>query len=215
MESDFFYKETIQIADSQYFGSVNYYNNLFRYTNTIIEVFDNYQKMSFRNRCTLVGSNGLTDLSIPIVGGRNKKQLMCEVKIDYSQPWQQQHIKTIKSCYGKSPFFEYFIFDIEKLLTCQYNSLVDLNTTLLNWTKKIVKLDNTISFSKAYQAKEVLNYIVDNRNLFMPKDFQKQVGIIKYTQVFESTIGFQPNISILDMLFCEGPAAKNLLKGNK
>jgi hypothetical protein len=215
MESDFFYKETNQIADSQYFGSVNYYNNLFRYTNTIIEVFDNYQKMSFRNRCTLVGSNGLIDLSIPIVGGRNKKQLMCEVKIDYSQPWQQQHIKTIKSCYGKSPFFEYFIFDIEKLLTCQYNSLVDLNTTLLNWTKKIVKLDNTISFSKAYQAKEVLNYIVDNRNLFMPKDFQKQVGIIKYTQVFESTIGFQPNVSILDMLFCEGPAAKNLLKGNK
>jgi hypothetical protein len=215
MESDFFYKETIQIADNQYFGSVNYYNNLFRYTNTIIEVFDNYQKMSFRNRCTLVGSNGLIDLSIPIVGGRNKKQLMCEVKIDYSQPWQQQHIKTIKSCYGKSPFFEYFIFDIEKLLTCQYNSLVDLNTTLLNWTKKIVKLDNTISFSKAYQAKEVLNYIVDNRNLFMPKDFQKQVGIIKYTQVFDSTIGFQPNVSILDMLFCEGPAAKNLLKGNK
>ncbi|MFC4233498.1 WbqC family protein [Parasediminibacterium paludis] len=215
MANSFFLKNFIQIADSQYFGSVNYYNNLFKHTNTIIELFDNYQKMSFRNRCTLIGSNGLIDLSIPIVGGRNKKQLMCEVKIDYSQPWQQQHIKTIKSCYGKSPFFEYFIFDIETLLKCQYNSLVDLNTALLNWTKKIVKLNNTISFSEAYQAKEVLNGIVDNRNLFMPKDFQKQVGIIKYTQVFESKIGFKPNVSILDMLFCEGPAAKNLLKGNR
>lgn len=214
MKSDFILKKFIQIADSQYFGSVNYYKNLFTHTDTIIEVFDNYQKMSFRNRCTLAGSNGLIDLSIPIVGGRNKRQLMGEVKIDYSQPWQQQHIKTIKSCYGKSPFFEYFISDIEKMLKCQYNSLVDLNAELLYWTRKIVKLNNVISFSTAYQASEALEDITDSRNLFMPKDFQKQEDIIKYTQVFEGKIGFQPNLSILDLLFCEGPAAKNFLKGN-
>lgn len=214
METNFFLQKNIQIADSQYFGSVNYYNNLFFHTNTIIEVFDNYQKMSFRNRCTLAGSNGLIDLSIPIVGGRNKRQLMGEVKIDYSQPWQQQHIKTIKSCYGKSPFFEYFISDIEKMLKCQYNSLVDLNNEILNWTKKILKLNNVISFSASYLANEELIDIEDNRNLFMPKNFQAQNHIIKYTQVFESKIGFQPNLSILDILFCEGPAAKNFLKGN-
>lgn len=214
METNFVLQKNTQIADSQYFGSVNYYNNLFFHTNTIIEVFDNYQKMSFRNRCTLAGSNGLIDLSIPIVGGRNKRQLMGEVKIDYSQPWQQQHIKTIKSCYGKSPFFEYFISDIEKMLKCQYDSLVQLNAELLNWTIKIVKLNNAISFSQSYESKEELVDIVDNRNLFMPKDFQVQKDIIKYTQVFEGKIGFQPNLSILDILFCEGPAAKNLLKGN-
>jgi len=214
MKSDFILENTTQIADSQYFGSVNYYKNLFKHTNTIIEVYDSYQKMSFRNRCTLAGSNGLIDLSIPIVGGRNKRQLMGEVKIDYSQPWQQQHIKTIKSCYGKSPFFEYFIFDIEKMLKCQYDSLVDLNTELLNWTKKIVKLSNVINFSTAYTASEALEDIIDNRNLFMPKDFQMQKDIIKYTQVFEAKIGFQPNLSILDMLFCEGAATKSLLKSN-
>jgi len=213
MNSHFISKNIHQITDIQYFGSINYYKNLFLYTNNTIEVFDNYQKMSFRNRCTLAGSNGLIDLSIPVVGGRNKRQLMYEVKIDYSQPWQQQHIKTIKSCYGKSPFFEYFIFDIEKMLKCQYNSLVELNTALLNWTQKIVKLDNSIAFSKSYQAKDELIDIVDNRNLFMPKDFQSQHDFIKYTQVFEGKIGFQPNLSILDILFCEGPAAKNLLKG--
>jgi hypothetical protein len=215
MKTDFNLSKSIQIADSQYFGSVNYYKNLFIHTNNIIEVYDNYQKMSFRNRCTLAGSNGLIDLSIPVVGGRNKRQLMCEVKIDYSQPWQQQHIKTIKSCYGKSPFFEYFIFDIEKMLKCQYDSLVGLNTELLKWTKRIVKLDNSIAFSTMYQASEALNDIDDNRSAFMPKDFQALTDIIKYTQVFESKIGFQPNLSILDILFCEGPAVKNLLKGNR
>lgn len=215
MQNDLISNKYIQIADSQYFGSVYYYRNLFLYTDNRIELFDNYQKMSFRNRCTLAGSNGLIDLSIPVVGGRNKRQLMCEVKIDYSQPWQQQHIKTIKSCYGKSPFFEYFISDIEKMLKCQYDSLVGLNTELLNWTKRIVKLDNSIAFSTMYQASEALNDIEDNRSAFMPKDFQARKDIIRYTQVFERKIGFQPNLSILDILFCEGPAVKNLLKGNR
>jgi len=100
------------------------------------------------------------------------------------------------------------------MLKCHYDSLVELNTALLNWTNKIIKLNNSIAFSKSYQAKDELIDIVDNRNLFMPKDFQAQHDIIKYTQVFEGKIGFQPNLSILDILFCEGPAAKNLLKGN-
>ena len=107
MNSNFNKIKIIQIVDYQYFGSINYCNTLFKFLNTEIELFDNYQKMSFRNRCTVVGSNGLVHLSIPVVGGRNKKQLMRDVKIDYSQAWQRQHIKTITSCYGKAPFFEY------------------------------------------------------------------------------------------------------------
>ncbi len=214
MQNELIQNQIVQVADSQYFGSVNYYRNLFLYSNTAIEIFDNYQKMSFRNRCTLAGSNGIIDLSIPVIGGRNKRQLMCEVKIDYTQPWQQQHIKTIKSCYGKAPFFEYFILDIEKMLKCQYNFLIDLNNDILNWTKRIVKLNNSVCFSSMYQAGEVLNEIVDNRNVIMPKNFQAEKDIIKYTQVFEAKIGFQPNLSILDMLFCEGPATKNLLRSN-
>jgi hypothetical protein len=214
MQNELMSNKNSQVADSQYFASVYYYRNLFLYTDNRIELFDNYQKMSFRNRCTLAGSNGLIDLSIPVVGGRNKRQLMCEVKIDYSQPWQQQHIKTIKSCYGKSPFYEYFIIDIEKMLKCQYNFLIDLNNDILNWTKKIVKLNNLISFTSSYIDENSLKDIVDNRNVFMPKSFQAQIDIVKYAQVFEAKIGFQPNLSILDMLFCEGPAVKNLLASN-
>ncbi|MBA2748463.1 MAG: WbqC family protein, partial [Tatlockia sp.] len=33
----------------------------------------------------------------------------------------------------------------------------------------------------------------------------------RYSQVFEDRLGFQPNLSILDLLFCEGPNAINLL----
>ncbi len=208
-------KKTSQIIDYQYFGCINYYKNLFNYSNNIIEVCDNFQKMTFRNRCILVGSNGLVDLSIPIIGGRNKKQLMRDVKIDYSQTWQQQHIKTIRSCYGKSPFFEYFIFDMEKLLKCQYTFLIDLNQATFLWTKKLIQLSSNIAFSENFRVDYCKQDIVDNRHKFLPKNFQQQNDSIIYTQVFADRIGFQPNLSILDILFCEGPNAKQLLKGNK
>jgi hypothetical protein len=208
-------KKSSQIIDSQYFGCINYYKNLFNYTDNIIEVFDNYQKMSFRNRCTLAGSNGLVDLSIPIVGGRKKKQLMRDVKIDYNQTWQQQHIKTIRSCYGKSPFFEYFILDIEKMLKCQHHFLLDLNQVIFFWVKKIIQLQANISFSEDFVVDYSLLDIFDNRNKYLPKNFQQQSDSVIYSQVFEDRIGFYPNLSILDILFCEGPNTKHLLKGNK
>ena len=204
----------MQIIDYQYFGSINYCNTLFKFLNTEIELFDNYQKMSFRNRCTVVGSNGLVHLSIPVVGGRNKKQLMRDVKIDYSQAWQRQHIKTITSCYGKAPFFEYYINDMEKLIKCQSIFLVDFNWEIMLWLKMIIQIPTEISFTENFITDYNSKNIVDNRNKWLPNKIIIDDDVIKYQQVFEDKIGFQKNVSIIDLLFCEGPNAKNLLKSN-
>lgn len=215
MQNNIFYtNKNLQIVDSQYFGCINYYNSLFNYSNTEIEQFDNFQKMSFRNRCTIAGSNGLIDLTVPVVGGRNKRQLMKDVKIDYSQGWQKQHIKTINSCYGKSPFYEYYKDSIEKLLKCQYFFLIDLNMEILIWLKKMLQVPNDISFTRTYLIYDEKEKIINNRNKYLPNNFQSQEISINYSQVFEEKIGFQSNLSILDMLFCEGPNAKNLLNIN-
>ncbi len=203
-----------QIIDSQYFGCVNYHSSLFNCTNTKIERCDNFKKMTFRNRCTIVGSNGLVSLTIPVVGGRNKKQLMQDVKIDYTQGWQNQHIKTICSCYGKAPFFEHYRDGVVKLLKWQPIFLFDFNFEILIWLKKILQLTNEIVVTENFISNyEVIN-IVDNRNKYLPKNFQLKKSSIIYPQVFEEKIGFQTNLSILDMLFCEGPNAKNLLNTN-
>lgn len=207
-------KNITQVIDNQYFGCVNYYNSLFNVINVKIEQCDNYQKMSFRNRCTIISSNGLVDLSIPVVGGRNKKQLMRDVKIDYTQAWQRQHIKTITSCYGKAPFFEYYINDIDKLLKCQSFFLFDFNLEIMLWLKKIIQIPIDILFTENFVAHYDQDSIIDNRNKWLPKNFQLANNVIKYQQVFEEKIGFQKNVSIIDMLFCEGPNTKNLLQSN-
>ncbi|MBC7652570.1 MAG: WbqC family protein, partial [Deinococcales bacterium] len=170
--SNLIIKNITQVIDNQYFGCVNYYSSLFDVINVKMEQCDNFQKMSFRNRCTIISSNGLVDLSIPVVGGRNKKQLMRDVKIDYTQAWQRQHIKTITSCYGKAPFFEYYINDIDKLLKCQSFFLFDFNLEIMLWLKKIIQIPIDILFTENFVAHYDQDSIIDNRNKWLPKNFQ-------------------------------------------
>jgi hypothetical protein len=187
---------------------------LFLYTNIKIEQYDNYQKMSFRNRCVVVGSNGPVNLSVPLEKGRNQKQLMKEVRISYSDNWQVQHLRTLESCYSRSPFFEYYRDGVWALLQKQPVFLLDQNMAILEWLQKTLKLPGTISLTDSY-LKEYPPEIADRRNTILPKKMQDSPFPVTYTQVFEDRLGFIPNLGILDMLFCCGPNTKTILKDNK
>ena len=201
------------IIENQYFGSVNYTNTLFRFSNIKIEQYESYQKMSFRNRCMVVGSNGLVNLSVPLEKGRNQKQLMKDVRISYSNNWQVQHLRTIESCYSRSPFFEFYRDGVYTLLQKRELFLLDLNLAILEWLKKVMKFPGTISLTETY-LREYPPGIADRRNTILPKNFQAWPMPFKYRQVFEDRLGFLPNLSILDLLCCCGPEARTLLEGS-
>ena len=93
------------IIDNQYFGTINYIKILFQFSNIKIEQYESYQKMSFRNRCMVAGSNGVVHLSVPLEKGRGQKELMKDVRISHSANWQVQHWRTIESFYSRSPIF--------------------------------------------------------------------------------------------------------------
>lgn len=184
---------------------------LFQFLNIKIERYETYQKMSFRNRTVIAGSNGLINLSVPLEKGRSQKLLIRDIKISYSENWQEQHWRSIKSCYGNSPFFEYY----ENSLFLQFQQkqvfLLDLNLSLMEWVKKQLKLNAVLEMTEAYQT-DPGPEIFDGRNLSKPKTLEEGSEPIRYTQVFEDRIGSQPNLSILDLIFCVGPAANSLLK---
>ena len=202
------------IIENQYFGTINYINTLFQFSNIKIEQYESYQKMSFRNRCVVVGSNGPVHLSVPLENGRNHQQLMKDTRISYSSNWQVQHLRTIGSCYSRSPFFEFYRDEVWAILQKQNPFLLDLNLAILEWLKKILKFPGTISLTDSY-LKEYPPEITDRRNAFLPKNFRHGPIPFRYTQVFEDRVGFIPNLSILDLLFCCGPEAKSLLESNK
>lgn len=201
------------LIEYQYFGGINYINTLFQFSNIEFEVYESFQKMSFRNRMVLAGSNGLVTLSVPLEKGRDQKQPIRDVRISYSLPWQQQHWRTIESCYNRSPFYEFYRDGLERIFTSRPVYLLDLNRDIQQWLWKVLKVPAAFSETSSYQT-QMLENTFDARNRWIPKNFQSDADPIRYRQVFEDRIGFQPNLSILDLLFCVGPSAHSLLKGN-
>jgi hypothetical protein len=199
------------IIDNQYFGCINYYLILFQSKYIKIEQFENWEKASFRNRCVIATSGGMINLTVPVQNGRNQKSVFKDVKIDYSQNWQQQHWKTLLSAYNKSPFFEYYQTSVEKLLNGNHIFLFDLNLEILNWVLKMLKISAKVSVTEYYE-KVYPSETADYRNKWLPKNFQQDAFSIKYNQVFQQQTGFLPNLSILDLLFNEGPNSANLLR---
>ena len=201
------------LIEYQYFGSINYINTLFHFSNIEFEVYESFQKMSFRNRMVLAGSNGLVTLSVPLEKGRDQKQPIRDVRISYSLPWQKQHWRTIESCYNRSPFYEFYRDGLERIFTSRPVYLLDLNRDIQQWLWKVLKVPADFSETSSFQTQMQENNS-DARNRWIPKNFQSDNCSIRYRQVFEDRIGFQPNLSILDLLFCMGPSAHSLLKGN-
>lgn len=200
--------ETTLVIDSHYFPCINYMKMLSGFSYVELESCETFQKNSFRNRCVVAGSNGLINLSVPLVNGRDQKVMYRDLKIDNSQKWQVQHWRTITSCYQKSPFFEYYAPGVEALLTTPHEYLFGMNMAIISWLKKVLKLPVTIGTTSGYlHAYTDINY-ADSRNSIRPNNYQESPELVsRYFQMFEDRIGYQPNLSILDLLFCAGPTA--------
>ena len=200
------------IIESQYFLPIDVIKIIILRTHFKIDVYEQFKKASFRNRCMILGSNGIIPLSVPIVGGRSQKICTKDVKIDYSENWQRSHRRSLESSYNKSPFYSFYKSSIDALLSDKKKYLIDLNYSILMGLSNLLNISIEIEFTSEY----IVRYDdeMDFRNKLLPKNFQADMGFNspRYSQVFEERFGFQRNLSILDLLFCEGPNALNLLQ---
>ncbi|MHA4807720.1 WbqC family protein [Flavitalea flava] len=195
------------IIDLQYFPSIILYKGLNKFSNLVFEQYEHHQKMSFRNRCQVAGAEGLINLSIPLVQGRDQRTLIRDVKIAGSLPWQGQHWKTIVSCYNRSPWFEYYRDELEELYRKPFTFLVDWNIACWEWSLKSLRMPLPFSLTDTWQENFDPENWTDLRGKILPKNRIGWNSSIRYRQVFEERIGFLPNLSILDLLFCEGKRA--------
>jgi hypothetical protein len=227
----------ILISDIQYFPSIIFYKISYNFRHIVFEQYESYQKMSFRNRCQVMGSQGMVELSIPLAGGRGQKTLMKDVRIDTGQNWQAQHWKTIFTCYNRSPWFGFYQDELEALYRRPAEFLMDWDLACLEWTMGVLGWRGTISRTEAYR--EVFTAedgVVDWRGRLLPRNRQEWgegpgdmawgIGVAagmaagaaagqapeRYHQVFGDRTGFIPNLSILDLLFCEGREAVRYLR---
>ena len=211
------------IIDSQYFPSIILYKTLSEFSNIVFEQYENYQKMSFRNRCRIAGADGPIDLSIPLVNGRDQKTIMKDVRISDRQPWQAQHWKTIVSCYSRSPWFEFYRDELEEMYKKRFDFLLDWNWVCFEWSLRTLGVSIPVTRTDVYRKVYAAGEGEDWRGKIIPKDGGAAGGkeegqgrlsvagmsdaVLKYHQVFEERTGFIPHLSILDLLCCEGKEA--------
>src|SRR5438128_369055 len=127
------------IVESQLFPLITWTKYLFFKKYIIFILYEEYLKISFRNRFVISGSNGIIHLSVPLIKGRDQKIPFKDVRICYGEKWQLRHWRTITSCYNKSPYFEYYRDELEKLFKNRWEFLFDWNFEALMWLKQVLK----------------------------------------------------------------------------
>jgi len=189
-----------------------------------IEACENYQKQSYRNRCRFYAADGVQTLSFPVVHeGGTHKHPVSEVKIDYSTPWLIQHERAIVSAYRTSAYFEYYQDELFAVLNSRPERLLDLNMSLLRFFVDKIGIKADIRLTSVYSPDgtltgpdgEVLD-CEDLREVIHPKrpnSILKDLSLEKpYFQVFAPKYGFKEDLSVMDLLFNEGPDSILYLK---
>lgn len=184
-----------------YFPNLSHFVIMIKSQTLYLEVCDNYQKQTYRNRTEIYGANGKLALTVPVNYTQKNRQLYKNVRIANEDKWQQLHLKSLESAYRMSPFFEYYIDDLLPLFKTKFNFILDLNLACLETIKDCMQLDfsytKTEHFELESAKKEDYRYLVKRKS--------QPISTSTYQQVFSDKHGFMGNLSILDLLFNEGP----------
>jgi hypothetical protein len=201
------------LTEIQYLPPISYFSLLQGFDGLIVEKYEHYQKQSYRNRCYINTAQGVDSLTIPVTL-KEGKTVMRDVRIDYSQKWVNNHWRTLQSAYGKAPFFEYYGYEVERALNKRHEFLYDLNFSLLTMCLKWLKYNIPVTETSYYEKKPEAT-ITDSRSVLNPKkadSCNRFFKSVKYSQVFGSK--FVNNLSIIDLVFCEGPGALSIVRAS-
>ena len=197
------------LLQTTYFGPIQWYQKLYRYDHCLIEQYDSFQKQTYRNRCVIATANGTQALTVPVESDKREvisdKQAVKDVRISDHNQWRRVHWNALQSAYSESPFFEYYADDLRPFFEKKYEFLIDFNENIRQKICELIDLHPNVEYTSEYISH--LSSLDDFRDVINAKhpkpdaDFEAKA----YWQVFQHKHGFQPNLSILDLLFNMGP----------
>ena len=192
-----------------YFPSIAQMVAVVQADEVMFEVEDNYQKQTYRNRQYIAHANGKLALNVPVKHSKDgKRQKTKEVQAENNFPWQSQHWKSLQTAYRTSPFFEFYEDELHPLFERKVDRLMDHNLLIYENLCELIGLNSDYKISSEYMREpkqKDLRYLVNAKK-------EKEYPLEAYTQVLQSHHGFLSNLSVLDLLFNEGPNTLNYLE---
>jgi hypothetical protein len=225
----------VPLLSAFYFGSVEHYHLLAQHPKVLIDVGEHYERQSYRTRTHIVGPNGVQDLNVQIARDHGHKMPMRSVGLSYVETWPQQHLHAIRSAYGNTPWFIHYTDAIEAVLLQRYERLIDLDLATMRLGLKWLGLTTDVQVRETYLDMSGTHRVacgesgpsvphsplvthhsmLDLRTTFHPKKpLPPEVEPAPpYPQVFADRHGFQPRMSIIDLVCNCGPEAKRIALG--
>lgn len=165
----------------------------------VLEQFENFPKQTYRNRANIYGANGRLSLIIPT--RHTGKRVTKETEISHRENWQQLHWKSIKTAYQRSTYFEFYEEKFEKIFEFKTDSLIKFNQNALKIIQDILKTEKAYSLNNEYVKIPLEeNY----REKFSAKK-ETEFEMEEYYQTFSDKLGFEKDLSILDLICNKGP----------
>lgn len=191
------------IFPTAYLPSIHYMSLFLKTESPSIELFESYKKQSCRTRTNVMTANGIQTLTVPIVKVNGNHTLTKDIEIAYKEPWQHIHMRCLESAYRKSAYFDYYFPYFENIYKQKFKTLIELNDYSLKVILKLMKVTKDYSYTNDFDK---INDNDDYR-ISLSKTDGNEIEIPKYYQVFADRHGFIPNLSIVDLLFNEGPSS--------
>ncbi|GGG37158.1 WbqC family protein [Hymenobacter glacieicola] len=210
------------LLESQYHPPAAFFAELLGADALWLEAHDNYRKQTYRNRCLILTAQGVQPLTVPVVdGNRSEKVLTSAIEIDYRQNWVHRHWRTLQTAYGGTPYFEYYADYLHDIYVQKPLLLFDLNLLLIRFYLRCLRLRLPIHLtaeyasplSPAFVSPLAPDSVRDRRDWLTPKDLAPPGPDRKSVRPYPQSFGkdFVPGLSILDLLFMQGPAAGSFL----
>ena len=204
------------LLSTAYFPPIEYFALLARYSVVYMEACENYQKQSWRNRCRILTANGPAFLNVPIVHENGTFALpIKEIRVEYTTPWVLRTERAIESAYSSSPFFIYYKDELFAILDSHPATLWELNRRIIDFFCAKIGIAPQIVETATYippcagSSSPTASLSEDYRALIHPKKANtilQDLGLNRpYWQVFRDRFGFVPGLSVMDLLFNEGP----------
>jgi len=201
------------LIETHYLPSIAYFSAISGADEIFLERWEHYIKQTYRNRCRINSANGEIQLVVPVTS-KHGKTLIKDVRLDYTQKWVNNHWRTFQSAYGNAPFFDHYAPDLHDILFGKVGFLYELNYMLLSMCLKWLKWSMPIRETEIYTDRPTID-VLDLRFAINAKKLEQCHQFyypVMYNQVFGNT--FVENLSLIDLIFCEGPGASSVVQGS-